>query len=82
MSKPTKQTILQARSDLVRALETVRPTLPLHHADIDQAWAQIETFCAIALRVMAKTNMSKLIDETRTVEISAHISGRTVFDPD
>ena len=34
---------------------------------------------AIALRVMAKTNASKLIDVMRTVEIVAHMGGKEVI---
>jgi hypothetical protein len=80
--RPSKATILAARESLMQALKQVRQRLPLHDPAIDAAWAQIETFCAISLRVMAKTNMSKLIDETRTVEISARLAGRPVLDPD
>lgn len=81
MTKPTKQTILEARWDLIQALALVRRTLPSDTAS-EQAWAQIETFCAISLRVMAKTNMSKLLSETKTVELSAFLAGHVVFDPD
>ena len=76
MSKPTKATVTAAREDLIGTLDRMRRTGLGQHED----WAQIETFCAIALRVMAKTNMSKLISETMTVEISARLAGRPVID--
>lgn len=83
MTKASKHTIRQAREDLMKALATVTAVLPIHRSrEIDAAWAQIETFCAISLRVMAKTNMSKLISETNTVELSARLADRMVFDPD
>lgn len=81
MTKPTKATIYKAREDIIKALALVRSTLPSDMAAIE-AWAQVETFCAISLRVMAKTNMSKLRSETSTVELSARLAGRVVFDPD
>ena len=75
--------ILQTREDVLASLLRVRHQLPLDASkQLTEDWAQIETFCAIALRVMAKTNMSKLISETRTVELSALLAGRIVFDPD
>lgn len=44
------------------------------------AYAGIETFCAIALRVLAKTNPSKLRDAAMTVEIAARLKGREVIE--
>lgn len=46
---------------------------------VEEALIQIETFCAFSLRVMAKTNVSKLRDEMRTVEIQARITGRPLL---
>lgn len=45
----------------------------------DIATCEIETFCAIALRVMKKTNPSKIRDCARTVEIQAHMDGKQVI---
>lgn len=36
-----------------------------------EAWASVETFSAIALRVIAKTNPSKVRDEAMKVEIAS-----------
>lgn len=48
----------------------------------EPAWAEIETFVAISLRVMKKTNPSKLRDCARTEEIKARLSGREVIEDD
>ena len=45
----------------------------------DTALCSIETFCAVALRVMRKTNPSKVRSEARTVEIAARIAGVPVI---
>jgi hypothetical protein len=83
MSKPTKATMLAAREDVISAISRVRTHLPVGRSDtLDADWAQLETFIAIALRVMAKTNMSKLISETKTVELAARLAGRIVYDPE
>lgn len=78
--RPTKVQVLEQREGVVRALSLLRDTL-LRTAVQEAALIELETFCAVACRVMAKTNVSKLIDETRTVEIAARMAGRIVFDP-
>ena len=53
----------------------------LNHQDgteVDTALCSVETFCAVALRVMAKTNPSKVRDCARTVEIKARMDGTPV----
>ena len=82
MTKPTAASLRAVRSDVIRSTRLIRERLPLHDPATEQAWAEIETFIAVALRVFAKTNLSKLRDETRTVEISARLAGHTVFDAD
>lgn len=78
MSKPTKATVTAARQDIIACLGRLRDT-GLGRAE---DWAQLETFCAISLRVMAKTNMSKLLSETRTVELSHFVAKHVVLDAD
>ncbi len=46
----------------------------------DIALCSIETFVAIALRVMKRTNPSKIRDAARTVEIQARLDGRPVLN--
>jgi hypothetical protein len=43
--------------------------------ELDTAFCYVETFCDVAIRVMKKTNPSKIRDEARTVEIKARIDG-------
>ncbi len=67
-------------ADLARALESVRVLIDLTQPETESAWAEIETFCAIALRVFAKTNPSKLRDAAMAEEIKARIQGREVLE--
>lgn len=66
--------------DIVNALQLVRGQLDLGQPQTEAAWAQIETFAAIALRVFAKTNPSKLRDAAMAEEIKARIQGREVLE--
>lgn len=72
--------VTEIRSGIVSAIETIRPTLDLSNPDIELAWAEVESFCAIALRVMAKTNPSKIRSEAMTVEIMARMDGRECLE--
>lgn len=65
------------KADLLAALTAVRDRLD---PDLEDEWAQIETFCAIALRVFAKTNPSKLRDAAMIEEIKARLDGREVLE--
>lgn len=67
-------------ADLTDALRTLREKLYLPDgSEQELALCSIETFCAIALRVMRKTNPSKLRSEARTVEIQARMDGIPVL---
>lgn len=66
--------------DLTDALVSVRNLIDLTEPENEAAWAQIETFCSIALRVFAKTNPSKLRDAAMAEEIKARIEGREVIE--
>lgn len=48
--------------------------------EADKRWAEIETFCTLALRIMAKTNPSKVRNEAMTLEIAARMHGREVLE--
>lgn len=66
--------------DLAQRLELIRNTLNLEDGtELDEAVASVETFCAVALRVMRKTNPSKVRSEARTVEIKARMDGVLVL---
>ena len=67
-------------ADLTAALRTVRDALkPEDGTAEDEAMCSIETFCAVALQVMRKTNPSKLRDEARTLEIRCRLDGVPVL---
>lgn len=71
--------ITQIEADLARAVLLVRERVGSDPA-LEAAWAEVETFCAIALRVMRRTNPSKLRDAAMAEEIKARLSGREVID--
>jgi hypothetical protein len=63
--------------DVVASVELFRP----HCVAIDEArWADIETFIAVALRVMARTNPSRIRDAAMVEEIKARLDGRGVIE--
>ncbi len=74
MTKARARTDINSiRADIIGVVEELRPHyLPSHEA----AWAALESYVAISLRVLAKTNPSKLRDAAMTEEISARVSGR------
>jgi len=80
--KPTKAANEAIKEALLVDLMTMRAhVLSLEESiHIEDAWAGIETFCAIALRVMAKTNASKLRSEMMTVEIAARMAGVDILE--
>lgn len=61
-----KTDITQISNDLLDAWEKVKAHAP---AELEDQVAEIETFMAIALRVIAKSNPSKVRDVAMTVEI-------------
>lgn len=70
----------QVEADLAQHLSTVRQALnPQDGTPEDYALCAVETFAVIALRVMRKTNPSKVRSEARTVEIKARMDGIEVI---
>lgn len=66
--------------ELAQHLATIRKHLdPMDDTPIDYALCSVETFCTVALRVMSKTNPSKIQSVARTVEIKARIDGTQVL---
>jgi hypothetical protein len=55
------------------------PEQRISDRDLREAMAGLETFIAIALRVFAKTNPSKIRSEAITQEIASRISGKTLI---
>lgn len=72
MTRPTKESIDAIKEDLMRDLSIVKAQV----GDTD-AMAGVETFCVIALRLMAKTNPSKIRDIAMTTEIAYWMKGTT-----
>jgi hypothetical protein len=63
-------------ADLVACFKTLREKFAFaDDTPEDVALSGIETFCAIALKVMKKTNPSKIRDCARIVEIKARLDG-------
>lgn len=70
----------ETERELAEHLELLRETLqPEDGTAIDTALCSVETFCAVALRVLKKTNPSKVRDCARTVEIKARMDGTPVL---
>ena len=67
-------------ADLTAALQTLRRALdPAPDSDIEAALNSVETFAVVALRVMARSNPSKIRDAARIVEIKARLDGIPVL---
>lgn len=67
----------EIEGDLVRALATIRAALkPQDGTPEDDALTHVESFAAVALRVMKQTNPSKIRSCAMTEEIKARIEGR------
>jgi len=63
----------------MQALAVIRPAaLAAGHTD---ELSTLETFLAVALRVLAKTNASKVNSEARTVELSTLVQPTTPRNP-
>lgn len=73
--KPTAEAINAMKEQVLIDLQAVRESNPP-----EEAMASLETFVAIALRVFAKTNSSKLKDVMRIVEIQARMDGKEVYE--
>ncbi len=84
MKRPTKADIDLIKEDLIAALAELRAevtddyTRPIT-TRAEHAMAHVESFCAIAIRVFAQTNGSKIREAARLEEIAAHIQGRGVL---
>ena len=75
--KPRARTnVTEIRQDIVAALAHISPQLDLSDPETESAWAQIETFVAVAVAVFAKTNPSKIRSEAMTIEIRARMDGK------
>lgn len=68
--------VAEITADLAAALRVLRDALqPVDGTPADEALCEVETFCAVAVRLMAKSNPSKVRDVARVVEIKARLDG-------
>jgi hypothetical protein len=71
-------------ADLMTSIGWIRDEIGIGSKKVDprteEHMAHIETFCAIAIRVLRKTNPSKIRDAAMAEEIAARINGREVIE--
>lgn len=81
MTKPTKEAVASMTEAIMADLAIVKSRLVDHmdKPEVESAWAGVETFVAIGLRVFAQTNPSKLREVMRLVEIQALMDGKEVL---
>lgn len=75
MPKPSKEAIADMTSTVMSDLSAVRAVV----GDTEEM-AGVETFVAIALRLMAVTNPSKLREIMQVVEIQARMDNKHVYE--
>ena len=76
----TRTDMAEVDADLTAALRTIREALdPADGTPEDTALCAVETFAAVALRVMRRANPSIVRDCARTVEIKARLDGVPVI---
>ena len=72
--------VSEIERDIVAELRVLRASLkPVDDTPEDHALCAVETFVAVSLRVMSKTNPSKLRSEARNVELQARMDGVPVM---
>ncbi len=71
-------------ADLMVSIGWIRDEIGIGSKKVDprteEHMAHIETFCAIAIRVLRKTNPTKIRDAAMAEEIKARIEGREVIE--
>lgn len=68
--------IAEVDADITACFKTLREKLYFPEgSEQELALCALETFAAIALRIMAKTNPSKVRSEAMSVEIQARLDG-------
>lgn len=83
IEKPNRLAVGAMKEQVLKDMAIVNAGLladrTLNHKEAE-AMASIETFVAIALRVMAKVSETKIRDAMLLVEIQARMDGRKVFE--
>jgi hypothetical protein len=75
--RTTTEAINAMKEQVLADLQAVRAVTP---QTTEEALVSLETFVAIALRVFAKTNASKIKEAMQIVEIQARMDGKEVFE--
>lgn len=75
MTKPSKEAMAAITETVISDLVAVRAV-----AGDTEEMAGVETFVAIALRLMAVTNRSKLRDIMQVIEIQARMDRKHVYE--
>lgn len=71
----------QVEAELTEHLKVIRDALkPVDDTAEDYSLCAVETFAAVALRVMRASNPSKVRDCARTVEIKARLDGLPILE--
>lgn len=78
--KPSRQAVIELRDDALASLNVIAQRLDPLDREGQRARVSLETFIAISIRLIGKTNISRVREEMRTVEISARMGGRPVID--
>ena len=83
-SARAKADLEEVVADLMASIGWIRDEIGIGSEKVDprteEHMAHIETFCAIAIRVLRKTNPSKIRDAAMAEEISARLDGRGVIE--
>ena len=83
-STRAKADLEEVVADLMASIGWIRDESGIGSQKVDsrteEHMAHIETFCAIAIRVLRKTNPSKIRDAAMAEEISARLDGRGVIE--
>ncbi|MGK2884399.1 MAG: hypothetical protein ACSLE8_06420 [Rhodococcus sp. (in: high G+C Gram-positive bacteria)] len=75
-NRPTKQTLADTKKAVRNSLQVVRAVVPANRSsDYDLAFAEVETFVAMALLLMAKTNTSKVAAMHEEAMIMRRVNG-------
>lgn len=72
MQRPTKESIELMKAQVIQGVNVIRAHLT-RSPEIDEALGSVETFIAIALRVFAVTNPSKLKEHMQLVELQHYL---------
>lgn len=71
--------VSEIEADMIRSVGVLRQHVDRSADGAEEALAEVETFIAVALRVMKNSNPSKVRDAAMVEEIKARMDGREVL---